>query len=185
MITLGVDPGTLHLGWGVVGREANRLYHVDHGVVHLKAGDSMATRLCRIAEELEVILERHRPAVGSVETLFFHRDPQAASKLGHARGVVLLCLGRAGVEVAEYAPALVKKCIVGHGRAEKTQVALMVRALLGLSRPPPSDAGDALALAITHLRLGRQIPAVRAEGRARARATLRALSSSAGRRRGR
>jgi crossover junction endodeoxyribonuclease RuvC len=154
MIALGIDPGTLRLGWGVVEREANRLRHVAHGVIVMPAEVALPQRLEQIDRELGAVIGQYRPDVGSVETLFFHRDPQAAAKLGHARGVVLLCLSRAGVTVAEYAPARVKRTIAGHGRAEKTQVAQMIRALLSLSAPPPSDAADALALAVTHLRLG-------------------------------
>jgi crossover junction endodeoxyribonuclease RuvC len=89
-----------------------------------------------------------------VETLFFHKDPLAAAKLGHARGVALLALAHAGLSVAEYQPARVKRTVAGKGQATKRQVALMVRALLALDAPPPSDAADALAVAITHLRIG-------------------------------
>ena len=84
--------------------------------------------------------------------MFFNKDAQAAAKLGHARGVVLLCCARSGVSVAEYAPARVKRTVAGHGAADKRQVALMVRAVLALDALPPSDAADALALALTHLR---------------------------------
>jgi crossover junction endodeoxyribonuclease RuvC len=154
MRALGVDPGTLHLGWGVVVRDANRLQHIAHGVIHLDPKAPLAERLLGIAEGLAEVIRVHQPEVGSVETLFFHKDPQAAAKLGHARGVVLLSLQRAGVAVAEYAPARVKRTIVGSGRAEKPQVAAMVRALLALNAVPAHDAADALALAITHLRIG-------------------------------
>jgi crossover junction endodeoxyribonuclease RuvC len=154
MIAIGVDPGTLHLGWGVVRREGSRVSHVAHGVIDLDPKLGLPARLGRIADELDVILDRYRPQVAAVETLFFHRDAQAAAKLGHARGVVLLCLTRRGVELAEYAPARVKRTVAGNGRAAKSQVAQMVRAILALREIPPSDAGDALALALTHLRLG-------------------------------
>jgi crossover junction endodeoxyribonuclease RuvC len=161
VLALGVDPGTLHLGWGVVSREGNRLCHVAHGVIHLDGKSAIADRLARIEIELGAVIERHRPEVGSVENLFFHKDAQAASKLGHARGVVLLLLARAGVEIAEYPPARVKKTIAGSGQADKSQVAMMVRALLALDRLPPADAADALALAITHLRIGSLMQALR------------------------
>lgn len=161
VLALGVDPGTLHLGWGVVSREGNRLRHVAHGVIHLDGRVAIAERLARIELELGAVIEQHRPEVGSVENLFFHKDAQAASKLGHARGVVLLLLARAGVEIAEYPPARVKKTIAGSGQADKSQVAMMVRALLALDRLPPADAADALALAITHLRIGTLIEALR------------------------
>jgi crossover junction endodeoxyribonuclease RuvC len=154
VLALGIDPGTLHLGWGVVERDGNRLRHVAHGVIHLRSGTALASRLSHIASALSEVVALQQPGVAAVESLFFHKDAQAAAKLGHARGVVLLCLEQAGVEIAEYAPARVKRTVVGHGQADKRQVALMVRALLGLAAPPPSDAADALALAITHLRLG-------------------------------
>jgi len=179
VLALGVDPGTLHLGWGVVSREGNRLRHVAHGVIHLDGRAAIADRLARIELELGAVIEQHRPEVGSVENLFFHKDAQAASKLGHARGVVLLLLARAGVEIAEYPPARVKKTIAGSGQADKSQVAMMVRALLALDRLPPADAADALALAITHLRIGTLIEALRpkdAEVQSKVSATgLRAL----------
>jgi len=154
VIAVGVDPGTLRLGWGVVARQRNEMRHVAHGVIALDARDPLPKRLQRIEAELGHVLSEHRPQVGSVETLFFHKDAQAAAKLGHARGVVLLSLARAGIEVAEYAPARVKKAIAGHGQADKRQMALMIRALLGLEQLPAFDAADALALAVTHLRFG-------------------------------
>lgn len=149
---LGIDPGTLHLGWGVVSRDGNRLRHVAHGIVHLNGKSPLSVRLCQIDEELSAIVQRYRPDGGSVEGLFFNKDAQAASKLGHARGVVLLTLARAGVEIFEYPPARVKRTIAGNGQADKRQVAMMVRAVLALSELPPADAADALALALTHLR---------------------------------
>lgn len=154
MLALGIDPGTLHLGWGVVSRDGNRLRHVAHGVIHMRPGMTLASRLAHISTALSEVVSLQQPGVAAVESLFFHKDAQAAAKLGHARGVVLLCLEQAGVQIAEYAPARVKRTVVGHGQADKRQVALMVRALLGLAAPPPSDAADALALAITHLRIG-------------------------------
>ena len=154
MLVVGIDPGTRQLGWGIVRRDGSRLVHVAHGVTHTAASEPLAQRMCQIESSLVAILQRYRPSVSSVETLFFHRDAQAAAKLGHARGVVLLVLARAGLPVFEYQPAKVKRTVTGRGQAEKRQVALMVRALLSLERPPPSDAADALALAITHLRIG-------------------------------
>jgi crossover junction endodeoxyribonuclease RuvC len=154
MLTLGIDPGTLKLGWGLVRRDGNRLRHIAHGVIRLQPGAPLASRLSRIAHELASVLAEQKPTVAAVESLFFNKDAQAAAKLGHARGVVLLCLEQAGVTIAEYAPARVKRTVVGHGQADKRQVAQMVRAMLALDAAPPSDAADALALAITHLRLG-------------------------------
>lgn len=175
MLALGIDPGTLHLGWGVVLRDGTRLRHVAHGVVHTRSAEPLSRRLVNIADALAEVIAAHRPQIASVESLFFHKDAQAAAKLGHARGVVLLCLQRAEVPLAEYAPARVKRTVVGHGQADKRQVALMVRSMLGLSAAPPSDAADALALAITELRIGalaRPMLEVRTDAKQRLKAAL-------------
>jgi crossover junction endodeoxyribonuclease RuvC len=148
---LGLDPGTRHFGWGVVRRLGTRLIHIAHGIVHADPEAPLASRLVVIERALVDVLDAHSPEQASVETLFFAKDAQAAAKLGHARGVALLVCARAGLELYEYAPALVKRAIVGNGRAEKTQVAHMVRILLALQDRPAPDAADALAAAITHL----------------------------------
>lgn len=154
MLVLGIDPGTLKLGWGLVSRMGNRMTHVAHGVIKMNGKLPLADRLTVIDTQLGELIKEHTPEVGSVESLFFHKDAQAAAKLGHARGVVLLSLARAGVQVAEYAPAKVKRTIAGGGQADKRQVAMMIRNVLSLAELPPPDAADALALAVTHLRLG-------------------------------
>jgi crossover junction endodeoxyribonuclease RuvC len=164
VIALGIDPGTRRLGWGVVSRTGNRLVHVAHGVIALDGTESIADRLVELEGHLTRVISEHRPNVSSVESLFFHKDAQAAAKLGHARGVVLLCLARAGIPIAEYAPAKIKRTIAGTGQADKRQVALMVRAALALDALPPPDAADALAIAMTHLRLGGLLTAL-GEGR--------------------
>ena len=154
MLVLGVDPGTRYLGWGLVRRTGTKLEQVAHGVIALDAQLELAARLVIIEQRLAQIIEQYHPEAGSIEALFHHKDAQAAIKLGHARGVVMLVMARAGVEVFEYAPARVKRMIAGRGNAEKRQVALMMKALLGLGELPRADATDALALAVTHLRLG-------------------------------
>jgi len=164
VIALGIDPGTRRLGWGVVSRTGNRLMHVAHGVIALDGSDSIAVRLVELEQQLTQVIREHRPTVSSVESLFFHKDAQAAAKLGHARGVVLLCLARAGIPIAEYAPAKIKRTIAGNGQADKRQVALMVRAALALDALPPADATDALAIALTHLRLGGLLHALEEAG---------------------
>ncbi len=151
MIVIGLDPGTRHFGWGVVERMGTRLVHRAHGIVHTRVDDPIAMRLVAIESALAEVVRDQAPAIASVEVLFFAKDAQAAAKLGHARGVGLLVCARAGLTVHEYAPALVKRAVAGHGRAEKHQVAQMVRIVLGLPVPPEADAADALAVAITHL----------------------------------
>jgi crossover junction endodeoxyribonuclease RuvC len=150
-IVLGLDPGTRHFGWGVVDRRGTRLVHVAHGIVHTDETAAIALRLVTIEAALIEVVRVHRPVEASVEAIFFAKDAQAAAKLGHARGVALLVCARASVEVHEYAPARVKLAVAGHGRAEKAQVAQMVRVVLGLKVAPEGDAADALALAIAHL----------------------------------
>ena len=151
MIVLGIDPGTRRLGWGIVRKDGTRLVHVAHGVIVAGEERPLAERLVVIERELEAIVRLHAPERASVEALFFAKDAQAAAKLGHARGVALLVCARAGLAIAEYPPARVKRTVAGGGRAEKSQVALMVRALLRLVATPPADAADALAVAITAL----------------------------------
>ncbi len=148
---LGLDPGSRHFGWGVVRREGTKLVHVAHGIVHPSLEGDFAGRLVVIEVELVAVLARYAPTHASIEGLFFAKDAQAAAKLGHARGVGLLVCARAGLPIAEYPPARVKRTIAGGGRAGKDQVAQMVRVVLGLRELPAADAADALAVALTHL----------------------------------
>lgn len=159
MIVLGLDPGTRHFGWGIVERLGTRLVHRAHGIVHSDEKLSIAMRLVGIERELVGVVAAHVPTIASVEAMFYAKDASAAAKLGHARGVALLVCARAGLEVFEYPPATVKRAVTGHGRAEKSQVAQMVRVILGLSAPPTADAADALALAVTHLQHMPQVAA--------------------------
>jgi crossover junction endodeoxyribonuclease RuvC len=164
IVVLGLDPGTRHFGWGVVSRNGTRLVHAAHGIVHTDEHTPIASRLVTIERELVEIVREHGPHEASVESLFFAKDAQAAAKLGHARGVALLVCARAHLAVHEYAPALVKRAVAGHGRAEKSQVAQMVRVVLGLPAAPLADAADALAVAITHLL---RVPVLAAAARGR------------------
>lgn len=150
MIVLGLDPGTRHFGWGVIQRIGTRVSHVAHGVIDADTSASLAERLCVIEAGLASVVEAHHPDASAVESLFFGKDASAAAKLGHARGVALLVLARAGLSIAEYEPARVKRAIVGNGRADKRQMTMVVTALLRLSTPPRADAADALAIAVMH-----------------------------------
>ena len=151
MIVIGVDPGTRHLGWGVVRREGTRPTHVAHGVIDTDVTATIASRLCQIERELCEVIATYRPTASVVEALFFAKDASAAAKLGHARGVALLVLARAGLPIAEYEPTRIKKAIVGHGRADKRQVAMMIATILRLPSVPRPDAADALAVALAHV----------------------------------
>jgi len=149
---LGIDPGSETTGWGVIDGDARRYRLVEFGTLKARARERFAARLLKISDGVEGLIEKFRPDVCAVEEAFFAVNAKTALKLGQVRGVVLVAAERAGVEIAEYAPRLVKQTVVGYGAAEKQQVQEMVRILLKLRLgPSPFDASDALAVAITHL----------------------------------
>ncbi|OGW40070.1 MAG: crossover junction endodeoxyribonuclease RuvC [Nitrospirae bacterium GWD2_57_9] len=156
MRVLGVDPGTLTSGYGIVAEEDHKLFHVVSGGISPSAKQPFPKRLKKIYEELEKIIEKYRPHVVVVEDLFVSKNMQSALKLGHARGVAILAAMNAGLPVFEYSPLEVKQAVVGNGKAEKKQVQMMVKALLDLQKVPhPADAADALAAAICHIHSSR------------------------------
>lgn len=150
MRLLGLDPGLGATGWGVVDFDRGRLAHVADGVVETDAERSLAERLVQLACGLEAVIALHRPDEAAVEETFVNRNAVSTLKLGQARGIALLVPARAGLQVAEYLPNLVKKTVVGTGHAAKAQVQMMVRALLPGARVGSADAADALAVAICH-----------------------------------
>lgn len=153
MRVLGIDPGTLTTGWGVVEERGSRLVRVAGGVA--RARGPLASRLGKIAEEIERVLERFAPTALSVEKSFVASNVQTAFRLGEARGAVLAIAARSGIPIGEYSPAEIKRAVVGTGRATKEQVQEMVRRLLALSEPLTSDQADALAAALCHLQARR------------------------------
>ena len=152
-LALGIDPGIATTGYGLVRLESDGgLVAVKYGAILTPKTDSIPTRLDSLYRELKSLLKKHKPDTCGVEKLFFQRNVSTAIAVGQARGVVLLALEQAGVEVSEYTPNEVKQAVAGYGSADKRQVQEMVRALLQLdSIPKPDDAADALAIAITHL----------------------------------
>lgn len=147
---LGIDPGSRRLGWGVVERRGAEVAALGAGVLRLDEKEALELRLRSIHEALGEIVETYAPAVLAVEDIFYAEFPAAAIRLGHVRGVVLLVGAQRELEVASYPPALVKRSLAGRGAADKAQVARLVASTLGLAKPPPSDAADALAVALTH-----------------------------------
>jgi crossover junction endodeoxyribonuclease RuvC len=147
---LGLDPGLAHMGWGIIDVSGSRLAHVAHGVIATRAASGLGVRLMELHREISAVIAAHAPAAIAVEQAFVARDPQAALKLGHARAVALLAAAQAGLEIAEYAPNHIKKCVVGAGHAGKEQVQFMVRRLLPACGVTQADAADALACAIAH-----------------------------------
>jgi crossover junction endodeoxyribonuclease RuvC len=155
MKVLGIDPGTAVVGYGVVedGRPTPRL--VECGVIRTGAREPLASRLRIISDAVTELIVRHQPDVLSLEGIFYSRsvkNVRTTMVLGHARGVILLSAETAGIAIAEYPPAVVKKTVVGRGAAMKPQVGYMCAQLLRLKSPPaPADAADGVALALTHL----------------------------------
>jgi crossover junction endodeoxyribonuclease RuvC len=150
LLILGIDPGLNHCGWGLVASEGARLSHVAHGVIRPVAQQQLASRLHDVFEGLCVVIAQYRPHEAAVEETFVNSNARAALALGQARGVALAAAARAGIAVAEYAPATIKKAIVGSGSADKTQIAFMVRRLLPAAGDVGADAADALGVALCH-----------------------------------
>jgi crossover junction endodeoxyribonuclease RuvC len=148
----GIDPGSERTGYGCIERIGSRQSLVICGSLAGRSNATFPDKLQAIHSGLVRLLEQHRPACVAVENIFYARNVRSALKLGHARGVALLAAAEAGVPVAEYSPAEIKRAIVGYGRAEKQQMQQMVKLLLGLDAPPaPHDVADALAVAICHM----------------------------------
>jgi crossover junction endodeoxyribonuclease RuvC len=151
MRVLGIDPGIVTTGYGVVDLRGDALRAVTYGTISTQAILPFTQRLSRIHQELQTLLTRSQPDSAAVEAVFFARNVRSALRLGQARGVILLALAQAGVEVHEYSALEVKQAVTSYGQAVKGQVQEMVRLLLGLAETPsPADAADALAVAICH-----------------------------------
>lgn len=155
MITIGIDPGTVRTGYGVVRRDGNRFTNLNSGTIQTDEKDPLESRLLSIYDGIEGVLVRHGPDEAAVEALFFSRHPMSALKLGHARGVIVLALARHTVPIHSYPPATIKRFIAGTGRATKRQMQKVVQAILGMPELPLEDESDALAVAICHLNASR------------------------------
>jgi crossover junction endodeoxyribonuclease RuvC len=169
MKVLGIDPGSQTTGWGVVEGEGPRYRLCAYGTVRPPAKDRFGQRLLKISDGITALITEHRPDAFSIEEAFYAANVKVALKLGQVRGVALLAAERAGLDVFEYAPRLIKQTVVGYGNAEKHQVGEMVRVLLRMTAAPePHDAADALAIAICHFHhAGTQQRILAAEARIR------------------
>lgn len=157
MLSLGIDPGTARIGYGLV-RELNdgSLLAVDYGVLTTPARTPMPERLQMIYDQLKVIIDTYEPNRVGVEELFFARNVTTAITVAQGRGVILLTLQQAGLPITEYKPNMIKQSLTGYGGADKGQMQEMVRMLLGLEAiPKPDDAADGLAIAITDIHSSR------------------------------
>ena len=153
MRVLGIDCGGEYTGYGVVEQDdSGALHHLCSGAVHLVPREALELRLKKICEGLHAIIAAYSPEEVAIEDVFYAVNAKSALKLGHVRGVAMLVAAQAGLAVVAYAPLSIKSAVVGYGRAEKSQVQMMVARLLNLPEPPqPADAADALAIAICHL----------------------------------
>ena len=150
MRLLGLDPGLLATGWGVIDVDGNELSHVADGVVRPDNGAPLSDRLAALHAALHRIVVDFLPDEAAVEETFANRNPASTLKLGQARGVVMLAPAQAGIPVAEYSANVIKKSLVGAGHAEKGQIGAMVKILLPGSAANSADAADALAVAVCH-----------------------------------
>jgi crossover junction endodeoxyribonuclease RuvC len=150
MRVLGIDCGTERTGFGVIHSDGVSHRMIASGVIRTSPKDPLCSRLTAIAAELRSVLIEHHPDSVAVEEVFHSVNTKSALKLAHVRGVALLVAAESGLPVGEYSPMEVKMSVVGYGKAEKTQVQLMIRSMLQLERNAPEDASDALAVAICH-----------------------------------
>ena len=151
MRILGVDPGTINLGYGVVDGE-EEIHMVDCGVVSLSARLPMEKRLRSLYSELSKIIAKHRPSEVAIEEPFIGHNVRSAFAIGKAQAIAILAAANKGLPIYYYSPAKIKKQITSYGQSDKQQVQEMVRVQLGLSElPQPSDAADALAVAMCHI----------------------------------
>lgn len=149
---MGIDPGLVDTGYGIIDVSGNRIRLVEAGLVRTTKDTSLESRLKEIYEGITLVLKEHRPSRVIVEDLYTnYRYPRTAVLMGHARGVILLAASQSELAVTSYPPARVKKALTGTGRATKTQIQRMVQVRLRLDRTPePDHIADALALALCH-----------------------------------
>lgn len=151
MRIVGVDPGIANSGVGIVDQDGNDLRLVEYGTIVTAAADPFPDRLLKIYHEFEEVLDKNKPDVCAIESIFFAKNAKSAFQVGHARAVFMICAARREIPVYEYTPLQIKKALVGGGRAEKEQVQYMTKMLLKLQDiPRPDHAADAIAAAICH-----------------------------------
>jgi len=152
MRVLGVDCGGEYTGFGIVEGDGCTLTCLASGAIRLLPREALELRLKKVFDGLSALITEHRPEVVAIEDVFYSVNAKSALKLGHVRGVAMMSASQHGLSVVSYAPLAIKSAVVGYGRAEKSQVQVMVARLLNLDElPQPADAADALAIAICHI----------------------------------
>ncbi|MDR2685564.1 MAG: crossover junction endodeoxyribonuclease RuvC [Rickettsiales bacterium] len=147
---IGIDPGLVHTGWGIIEAEGNARRYVASGAIHPNTKDPLPERLLTIFDELQKIAKDFAPTEAAIEWTFVNKNPTSTLLLGHGRAAAITSLAKAGLSVAEYEPTIIKKAIVGSGSADKDQIIRMLTILLPAAKPKTADEADALAVALTH-----------------------------------
>ncbi len=158
MKILGIDPGFHVTGYGLIEKVKGQPVHILHGEIKLPRNEILSGGLLRIHRILIDIIRENKPQALAVEDIFYGKNIKSLIKQAHVRGVTILAGAEEGVPVFEYSPLEVKSAVVGYGRAEKVQVQKMIQAILNLPEPPPTDASDALAVAVCHMNFQKGIP---------------------------
>ena len=149
MIILGIDPGSLNVGYGIIQVEKRKIVATGCDTIKINPKLQLTERLVQIHLGMDKIIAEYKPDIAVVETIFYGKNIKSAFTLGHARGVIMLALAQHNIKIEEYSPREVKKSVVGNGNASKEQVAYMVQKILNLStKPKTEDAADALAIAL-------------------------------------
>mgnify|MGYP001383398094 CR=1 FL=1 len=152
MRVLGIDPGSIITGYGIVEKNGRDLKSIKWGAIRTKSNQSFPEKLKKIYDDLSEIIKTYEPSTAAIENIFFAKNAKSALKLGQVRGATILASINSGLKTAEYTPLEIKQSVTGYGRADKAQMQIMVTKLLCLKETPkPFDASDALAVAICHL----------------------------------
>ena len=151
MKILGIDPGLVQTGYGIINITQNDPQIVDYGVVKPTVNDGLASILLTIFEDVSEIINMHKPSIFSIEDVFYGKNAKSALRLGQARGAAMVAAASAGLSIHEYSARKIKQAVTGNGNAHKEQVQFMVKATLKMDKlPEPIDASDALATALCH-----------------------------------
>jgi crossover junction endodeoxyribonuclease RuvC len=156
MIIIGIDPSLLNTGWGIISCEGSKLSYIASGTIKTKTDQNIQYRLEAIHDRLSEITLQYKPINAAMEESFLNKNPSSSLKLAHARGAIMLTMAKLNIDLVEYAATLVKKTVVGVGRAEKSQIAAMIKILLPKSTPDSEHAADALAVCICHSRYAKE-----------------------------
>ncbi len=150
-IVIGIDPGLLKTGWGIVGLDNNNLIYINSGTIFTEQKLPIELRLKNIYTNIDTIIKTYKPRSFAIEQTFMNNNAVSSLKLGHARGAAILAAGMNNLDVFEYLPNAVKKAVTGIGKAHKDQIVTMIKCLLPLSSTKTEDEADALAIAICHI----------------------------------